>query len=791
MQDKGWRYVWARLSRMDRGELIDRSRQEVSKRVDTVLSRLGYDFARVSGDSEPHSAGRFFFTADSASVLVSTLRQRLPPQVDLIISAAEKILAHWFDLLGYEDLNYGDPIDWHLDVVHGRRAPRKAFYKIRYLSFEECGDSKVTWELNRHQYLVTLAKAYRLTGDRRYADEALSQWKRWHLENPYPLGINWASSLEVAFRSLAWLWMYHFLEGTPVLPSGFREQWLRSQALNGRHIERYLSTHFSANTHLLGEGVALFFLGVLCPELPHASAWKARGWRIVLEESRRQVQSDGFHFEQSVYYHVYALDFFIHAFVLARLNGIAIPHEFENAIERMLQSLFLLGGSGALPRLGDDDGGRLFDPRRNGTDHLLDPLATGAVLFNRPDFRSLAGDLREETLWLLGERGIAEWDKMEPQRPAIASVALVSAGLYMLTTTNPPSELLVDAGCQGAQSGGHGHADALSICLQSNGCALLIDPGTFEYVGDGQERDKFRGTAMHNTLCVDGADQAEPAGPFAWQQLVHPKTERWIQGESFDLFIGSHDGYARLDPSIVHRRWVLALKSGLFLVRDVVCGTGRHRLDISWHMGPDIQACGDGLFRAKGRAEGFALFTVQGNKWTAGTVSDSWSPVYGRKQTATAMSFGSTGDLPAEFVTLILPLPQSAGLPHSLRQLALEGSTSPARGYSLVWDGAVCQFFFGEEGKPWLHEAIASDARFVCWHRGKGDGEGMTLIMCDGSYIEIEGKRILACKHAASRCELLVRGGAARVFCSDHTEGSREGIPVPESLFRMYLAREY
>lgn len=624
-------------------------------------------------------------------------------------------------------------------------------------------------------------------------DESLSQWEHWHLENSYPFGINWASSLEVTFRSLAWLWMYHFLEGTPVLPSGFRKQWLRSQALNGRHIERYLSTHFSANTHLLGEGVALFFRGVLCPELPHASDWKARGWRIVLEESRRQVQSDGFHFEQSVYYHVYALDFFIHALVLARLNGVAIPDEFENAIERMLQSLFLLAGSGAVPRLGDDDGGRLFDPRRNRTDHLLDPLATGAVLFDRPDFRGLAADLREETLWLLGERGIAEWDKMEPQPPAIASAALVSAGLYMLTTTKPTSELLVDRGRQGAQSGGHGHADALSVCLQSNGCALLIDPGTFEYAGDGPERDKFRGTAMHNTLRVDRADQAEPAGPFAWRQLVHPKTERWIRGESFDLFIGSHDGYARLDPAIVHRRWILALKSGLFLVRDVVHGKGKHRLDISWHMGPDVQPCGDGLFRVKDRREGLALLTVQDSKWAAETVSDSWSPVYGQKESATVMNICSTADLPAEFATVISPLPQSSGLPHTLSQMAPRGATSAAQAYSLVWGGAVCQFFFGEEGKPWLHEAIASDARFVCWQRSGEDAEGMTLIMCDGSYVEIEGKRILACKHAVSSCELLVRGGAARVFCSDHAaiEGSREGIPVSESPFRVNLAREY
>ena len=232
-------------------------------------------------------------------------------------------------------MDYGRPIDWHRDAVHGKRAPRKPFYKIRYLDYDEVGDSKVTWELNRHQHLVTLAKAYRLTGDRRYADETLRQWRHWWAENPYPVGINWASSLEVAFRSLSWIWTYHLLQGSPGVPD-LQNEWHRGLALHGRHIERHLSTYFSPNTHLLGEGVALFFLGVLCPDLNAAERWKSLGWKIVLQEAERQVRSDGFHFEQSSYYHVYALDFFLHSAVLASANGIPTPKSFEDTIEKML-----------------------------------------------------------------------------------------------------------------------------------------------------------------------------------------------------------------------------------------------------------------------------------------------------------------------------------------------------------------------------------------------------------------------------------------------------------------------
>ena len=82
----------------------------------------------------------------------------------------------------------------------------------------------------------------------------------------------------------------------------------------------------------------------------------------------------------------------------------------------MLDALAVFCRAGAPPRWGDDDGGRVFDPRRNGAEHLTDPLSTGAILFGRGDFKGIAGELREEALWLLGEKGAADYDRIEAQR---------------------------------------------------------------------------------------------------------------------------------------------------------------------------------------------------------------------------------------------------------------------------------------------------------------------------------------------------------------------------------------
>ena len=616
---------------MDRWELLDRLRQESSKRLDAASYYLGREFAAGELDGRPEQklAPAFFFSPEEVPALISTLREKLPSVAEQIVSKAGKICRHDFNLLGYENLDYGDQIDWHADRVHGVRAPRKLFYQIHYLDFEEVGDSRVIWELNRHQHFLTLAKAYRLTGDKKFADEIFLQWYHWHAENPYPVGINWASSLEVAFRTLSWLWTYFLLADSPVMPADFRHDWLRAQATNGRHIERYLSTYFSPDTHLLGEAVALFFLGTLCGELRSAERWKQQGWEIVLRESQRQVRNDGFHFEPSTYYHVYALDFFLHAAMLASANRLTLPAEFERTLEKMLQALFLLSRGGLPPSFGDDDGGRVFDGARNRVEHLLDPLATGSVLFGRGDFKQVVGGLPEETLWLLGRTGVAEWERIDATPPNNASAALPDSGLYLMPT-EPSCQLVADAGPLGALPAGHGHADALSVCVISHGHGLLVDSGTLEYAGPGPERNVLRGTGAHNTLRVDGAGQADVYGPFSWVRLPNARAEQWIQGESFDLFVGSHDGYSRLADPVIHRRWIFSLKDNFWLIRDVAVGEARHRLEISWHFGSEIQVQTENIFGVRNGDDRLAIITVSAHGWSEEGHKDWCSPCYGQ-----------------------------------------------------------------------------------------------------------------------------------------------------------------
>jgi hypothetical protein len=759
------------------GELVDRLRQKVWQYDDWLLSRVGRDVAaaELTGSDVP---ANFFFSPSEIPDLVDLLRERVPEQVTSILRRADHIVKHRFDLLGYRDLAYGSPVDWHTDKVHRKRAPRRIFCRIKYLDFAEVGDAKVTWELNRHQHLVILAKAYHLTGDSRFAEELVRPWYHWQAVNPYPTGINWTSSLEVAFRALSWLWVRALLAETPVLTTEFAHDLLRKLALCGRYIDRYLSTYFSPNTHLLGEGVALFFLGTLCPSLRSASRWREKGWKIVLEEARHQAYADGMHFEQSIYYHVYALDFFIHAVLLAAQNGVATPPELDATIARMTDALAALCRARIAPRFGDDDGGRLFDPARNQTEHMLDPLATGAILFGRSDLKALSGGLCEETLWLLGRAGARRFDEIRNEPPAMDSRALSDSGLYVMASSDPvPQQLILDAGPQGSLSAGHGHADALSVQLLAGGRALLTDPGTFEYVGEGPERNQFRGTAAHNTLTVDGLDQSEPAGPFAWSRLTRSSVGLWINGQTFDVLTAQHDGYERLEPPVTHHRFIFHKKNSFWIVRDVAAGSGKRRLDLAWHLGPELGPSGvPGTFSGKD-GPGIAVVGVQDPNWSSEVVEEPWSEAYGRKQMAPCLRFRCGTDLPAEFATVLVPQFASAAKPGLLTRLEDPIPNREVSGYHYRTGDALHGIFFRLGERPWILGAWASDAEVLYFFM---DRDGVReLIFCQGSYVEYGRKRIVAAAHLVSYCELL-RSQRSTVVLSPDKDNILVHVPLQE-----------
>jgi hypothetical protein len=227
---------------------------------------------------------------------IRLMRERFPEERASILSRADCAVDGRFHLFGRRDVSFGHPIDWRLEPDSGKRTGLEHWSRIPYLDAGRVGDKKLLWELNRHGHLVTLGQAYWMTKDERYAEAVVDHLTSWMEANPPRRGINWASTLEVSFRSIAWLWAIRLLAGSSHLTMSFRWRLLKMLLQHGRYIHSYLSQYFSPNTHLTGEALGLFYLGTTLTAFTEAAAWRQQGLETLLTQLPVQVRKDGVYF---------------------------------------------------------------------------------------------------------------------------------------------------------------------------------------------------------------------------------------------------------------------------------------------------------------------------------------------------------------------------------------------------------------------------------------------------------------------------------------------------------------
>ena len=344
------------------------------------------------------------------------IQKNFPQWIDRAVDEAERLCRHEVTLLGYGPVELGREIDWHRDPVTGQVWERRFWADYRPEHDSAGRDPKIIHELNRHQHLPRLAKAYLLTGDERYAGEAVAQLNSWIDQNPPGLGINWQSSLEIGIRAISWLWTIF-----PLLPSRSFDE-ASAQRIGDslfaqlEHVHRYTSVFSSPNTHLIGEAAALFIAGLVFRDRKRPAVWLRRAAALLTEAAEKQVLDDGVYGELSSCYHCYALDFYLQAIVLAEQNEFHFPEPVPHKVRGMLQFLMhLTRPDGTIPLLGDDDGGRALALDKRNYRSFQDGLCLGAVLFRRGDFKHQAGAFCEEALWLLGEDAWEIYRQLESQ----------------------------------------------------------------------------------------------------------------------------------------------------------------------------------------------------------------------------------------------------------------------------------------------------------------------------------------------------------------------------------------
>ncbi|MFM7143642.1 MAG: heparinase II/III family protein, partial [Alphaproteobacteria bacterium] len=169
---------------------------------------------------------------------------------------------------------------------------------------------------------------------------------------------------------------------------------------------------------------------------------------------------------------------------------------------------------------------------------------------------------------------------------------------------------------------GHAHGDIFSFELSLGGRRVIVDSGTYDYVAS-EMRAYCRSTAAHNTVTVDGADQAEFWAAFRVGRRGRPRDVVHARRDDGFELSGWHDGFRHLPGQPVHRRRFRWHDSGVLVVRDEVSAECPVSTTARIHLHPDcrIVESGDRVVRLAREDVAFTFAVLEG---PGPSVADSW-----------------------------------------------------------------------------------------------------------------------------------------------------------------------
>lgn len=692
------------------GEALLRTRRKVSRTISRLvdnpidsygsgkrLSRslsgqpLAQVAARIRGRAHPRLTPGLADLERCGAII----NQHYPDTAARTRAEADAILLHRIRVFG-RDFELGERINWSRDPTSGAEWPLDHFTRVP-LRPGRGADVRAVWELNRLHQLTTLGRAYVLTKDERYTEEFLAQLAAWSKGNPPGFGVNWTVAMEAAIRAVNLIAATDLFRLSPLMNDDAIEGVIGVILAHGRFIRANLEFSYrTPSNHYLSDLIGLFAIGMVLPDFKESAAWANYSVARLLTELERQVLPDGVDYEGAIGYHRFVLEIFTLFFALCRASGLELPGKSWARLGAMFEfTRAYLKPDGLAPSIGDSDDGRLLRfSERPASDHSY-LMSLAAILIQNNAFKR-SGKMDEEAVWWFGESGVDAFESLPAGRDQQSSRAFQQGQIFIQRaaiaepSASPersgegggdsapgrdsaePAEsihpvaanqlyAIVDCGDHGARGrGSHAHSDALSLEVYAYGRTILRDPGTFLYTASERWRNRFRSTAYHNTVRIDGQEisRITEGQPFALGPNVKPRVNRWHSAADRDILDAEHGGYEGLAEPVTHRRLVTLDKIlGYWIIEDRFTGKGSHQFEFFFNFDAGLHVAVGTAQRVVARGEGVALTVapISGHGFQP-KIANRWvSASFGTRSRSSGIMYRLHSSVPFENVTLLIP----------------------------------------------------------------------------------------------------------------------------------------
>lgn len=461
---------------------------------------------------------------------------------------ADDALKHTFFVhKGYQpSFNYGEDIDWK-------------FWPVK--------DNELRWQLHRHKWFVPMGRAYRVSGDEKYAVEWTKQYIDWIRKNPYvkiskaEYEITGDSQLKADAENARYAWrpleVSHRLQDQPVQfqlfidSPAFTADFLTEFLVNyHRHAEHIIGHYSKQGNHLLFEAQRMLCAGSFFPEFRRAKDWRDSGVEILNREIGVQVYPDGGQYELCPHYHLASIEIFIKALEVADINGFrnVFPQSFIDTIEKMI----------------------MFYANISYPDYM-NPCFSDSRLVSR---KNMINSFKQWSELFPENQALKYWatEGAEGQLPENLSAGYPDSGFFVFRNGwgDDATQMVVKAG---PPAFWHNQPDNGTFELWYNGKNLFPDSGSYVYAGEGevmQWRNWFRRTSSHNTLTLNHKDI----------ETTNSNTLLWKPEGDVQILVTENQSYEKLK----HRRSIFFVEGKYFVIVDEAIGSAKGIVNLHYQL---------------------------------------------------------------------------------------------------------------------------------------------------------------------------------------------------------------
>lgn len=519
---------------------------ELDTRIEALAqAKVLFDLGKVE-DAYAAFANYIRESVDTEKYFSLDGRVMKPEFTEELRASAEKIMRHEVKVLGTPH-KFDGPIDWEAN-------PTPNGYK------------EWTWHLSYTDILIPLARAYRATGDERYAKEGIEillSWIRQAVRCEYSTSAydtkTWRT-IEAGKRMNYWSELIHSVIRSPHFTDSVIVTVFKSIFEHGmRLVNRY--TH---GNWLFYELTGVTYICTLYPVFEKCDLWRDGVEKKLEEAMNIQIHPDGSQYELAPGYHVGIL---ANISALERLSskyGYKFTEVFYKKMSDSVDYFIKMTMScGSVPAINDS---AIFQTATKIKGFIKSYHDT-------PEARFIISG---------GEEGAA---------PSYNSAVLPYAGFAVFRTGwgKGNSSAFFDAGKFGRD---HHHEDKLNFLVFNSDRPVIYEAGTYAY--DSSDMRKYAvSTEGHNTVKVDGLGQNRRVRHIWADPTEHTREDiRFLESDRLDYAFGAYDmEYGAEAPArlAVHKRHVLLLKkpklgAPIYIAADVMESSEEHTYEALWHV---------------------------------------------------------------------------------------------------------------------------------------------------------------------------------------------------------------